>query len=418
MALKPRTARIIRISALVALGVVLLVCAYWLRAIFNPLLVAALIAYVLSPVVDWMERKGMSRTGAIAILYGLFALMIVGPASLGFTMTYNQVSQLGWAVTGEPFVDSSKNGRYDPGEPFTDENGNNRYDFGYLDRLIDWSRDHLDRWNVKHEQEAEMQINFSNLLQRLKSGLRGNLARIGTTGLDVSKQLARGATKGIGRAIGFATALLLIPIYAFFLLRGINDIRDAVYAHIPGRYRERTVDVLGKIHRAASSFFRGRLIICICVGALTALGLMICRVRFSILIGLLVGFGSIIPFVGVIAGLVPACLFGYLDHGWASLIGVIVVFSVVQTLEGFVLTPWILGKEVELHPITLIVCVFVGGEVLGLFGVLLAVPLTCVLKILGQEFVLPQVRILAEERAGRTRKSSRKERAPRPPEGS
>ena len=397
--MQPQTIRTVKIVLLTLLGVLALLCGYWLRTIFNPLLVAALIAYVLNPLVNWMERKRIKRTAAILMIYGVALVLVLAALGTAIPITYNQVQQFASGLVGEPYRDLDENRRRDADEPFTDENFNRKYDPGYLDRTVAFVRKCVAGWNARHADKPYLQFNLANILERVRPVLRKHLSQIARQAGNWSSWLfARSTSVALGMW-AFVSVFLLIPIYTFFLLRGMNDIREAVYAHLPGPYRARAIDVLQKIHLAASSFFRGRLIICACVALLTAVGLMLCGVRFSILIGVVVGIGSLIPFVGVIIGLVPACLFAYLDHGLLNVAGVIVTFSMVQAIEGFVLTPVILGKETALHPITLIVSVFVGGHVFGLFGVLLAVPLASTLKILAQEFVLPTLRELARERS-------------------
>ncbi len=252
-------------------------------------------------------------------------------------------------------------------------------------------------WNKRLVDEPERQINLGRLLSSAREALSGNLSKLADKGFQVGTGIVGALASGVRGVIQVISILVLIPIYTFFLLRGMNGIRERFCEHLPGRYRERMLSVLGKIHIAASGFFQGRLIVCGCVVALTAIGLMVCGVRFSVLIGLVVGIGSLIPFVGVIIGLVPACALAYFDHGWLNLVGVVLVFIIVQGLEGFLLTPLIIGRKAELHPLAIIISVFVGGELLGLFGILLAVPLACAVKILGQEFVLPQLKALAKE---------------------
>jgi len=190
----------------------------------------------------------------------------------------------------------------------------------------------------------------------------------------------------------------LTAFYLFFFLMNFDRIVEAVRRRLPGKYRRRTEDVVVKIDAAVSAFLRGRILVCLVVGVLTAVGLAIVGVPYWYLIGVATGLAGVVPYLPIFVGLVPALLVAWFDagSGWA-VAGAAVVFIIVQTLEGWVLTPLIQGRAVGLHPVTLMVALLVGYEVFGLFGLIAAVPLASTVKILAKEFVLPEVDELAHE---------------------
>jgi predicted PurR-regulated permease PerM len=188
-----------------------------------------------------------------------------------------------------------------------------------------------------------------------------------------------------------------VPIYTFFFLLEMHRMTDAVVQRVPLSFRPQAVRILAEIQQAISSFFRGRVLICMIDAALSCVAFYICGVRFWFLLGLVTGALGIVPIVGPIAAFVPTAIISVIDYGLVRLLVVTLCFWGVQALDGLALTPLILGAKVRLHPVTLIISLLVGGHLFGVFGVLAAVPVVCILKILGKEFVLPQLRMALSE---------------------
>ena len=428
LTLNATTRRWLRIGLLSLLGLALLLFGYALSNVFVPVLAALLIAYILHPVVNALEKLGVRRTLGVIVIYFALIISVAILVLILVPLLYTEIASVGPAMAGEPFTDANGNGRYDAPEPYTDENDNERYDpgeyyddlnnngqwdpdgepfdddndngvrdAGYVDRAWGYVSSLVGRWNQRHADEPAKQINLQNLVRYLREKSI-SLKEFATSGAKVSKWAAKTLAIGVGGVVSFIITILLIGIYTFLLLLSMNPIWVAIKAHLPGRYRETILDILMKIHASLSAFFRGRLIVCLLSAILTTIGVYFCGVRFSVVIGIIVGFGGLIPFVGVLAGLIPAVLLALADHGLGNVIGVVAVFIIVQSLEGWVFTPLIIGREVELHPLTIILSLFIGGTLFGLFGVLMSVPVACTAKILAVEFVLPPLRELAREK--------------------
>ena len=179
---------------------------------------------------------------------------------------------------------------------------------------------------------------------------------------------------------------------------GLSSMWERVTENLPGRYRERIVDILQSIDVAVSAFFRGRLIIMVMKGIITAVALIILGVPFALVIGVVTGIGSLIPIAGFLLGFIPAIAITFFDTGSPGTVLIVVaIFFAIEFFENYMLTPWVLQDRVGLHPLTIVVSVFVGGALFGFVGMLLSVPMTSVAKILFQEFVLPEIRSLASE---------------------
>lgn len=513
---------------LVIVGV-LLAC-YALRNVFNPLLIGLLIAYILNPVANWLERRGIRRALAVLAIYVLvLAPCLAGMVFLG-TLVYTDARRVPNALFGdEEYLDANHNGRYDPAEPLTldanrdgrydpktdqyldlndngkcdpaetvsrDTNENGVYDPGLLEKAyialwegdvfedrngnglfdppetltkdenknghydpdegdtfedlngngrfdpaepltldlnkngqLDLPDDQFDDLNKNGRFDPGDRLRLdrdgngkydAGLLKKLLLCLPGDTGGSVVHGLDAQtlfeklkesmtgrwnaaaglvKDRVQWLQRTVNNVLLLAFSFILVAVYTFFFILEMNSIGDVLFEYIPGPQRDTIADVLTKIHRAVSSFFRGRLIVCAVVGILTGLGMSVLKVRFAILLGLLTGVGNLVPFLGVIMGLCPAVFFTYVDHhSLARVVAVVVWFAAVQGAEGMILVPLVMGKQVEMHPVTLIVSLLIGAQLFGLFGVLIAIPFACILKILGQELVLPELRQLSRDR--------------------
>lgn len=386
------------------IGILLLVLAallfvgYRARAVLNPFLLAFLLAYILHPLVEWLERKRIHRTFTIMTLYILGLGAIATVLFIGVPLVVEEAVLL-WRSTfeGDSFVDANANGRWDAGEKVRPDLDRDReWDPSYVERVKSSIRARIDEWNAKHPDKP---IYVPTLLEKVKNFVQEDPQSVAKTGARITTWVAETTTSALSAGWTLLQYCILVPLYMFFLLRSMNAIRDSVYAHLPGRQREQFVHVLHRVHLAMSSFFRGKVLICLAKGTLTAIGLALLDVRLPLLFGLIQVIASLVPFIVLIVGWLPTILFVLLDMGvsWGTLIGVSAVYVIVEGLEGFVLTPYILGKETGLHPVVLIMSLLMGGELFGMFGLIMAVPVVSILKILAQEFLLPPIRELASE---------------------
>jgi len=191
---------------------------------------------------------------------------------------------------------------------------------------------------------------------------------------------------------------LLVPLYAYYLLFELGRLHTFVRCYLPKRDRERLTGVADQIGVVVASFFRGRLAVCFVKGLILSIGLWIAGVDYAFLFGMLSGFLSLIPFFGPFIGFVAAFTIGILDHSVVgSLIRCGIVFGVAEVLEGYVLVPKILGDSLGLHPLVVIFAMLAGAAALGMFGILIALPLTASLVILFRELVLPALQKWADE---------------------
>jgi predicted PurR-regulated permease PerM len=269
---------------------------------------------------------------------------------------------------------------------FVDEDGDGVRQIGLIERITTAVTTGVRRIPVSRERAEQLARSFETQAGQA---------------LELGVEASRGLKTFLGTVKNFLGYVLLVPVYTFFLLLSLSDLRERARALLPGRYRARILDVLTKIDRAVAAFFRGRVLIGIGKGFLIWLGLAIVGVRFSFFIGMGAGLLSIIPFVGPLVGGALSLVLAYEGTGsyLGRAVGVLVTFSAAEALEAAAF-PVVIGRETGLHPLALILALFAFGNLFGLFGVLLAIPIACVVKILFVEFVLPELRELAQEEPG------------------
>jgi len=205
---------------------------------------------------------------------------------------------------------------------------------------------------------------------------------------------------------GFLLSLIMVPIYLFFLLKERPRIEKRWKDYLPLRaspLKDEIAAALSEINSYTIAYFRGQLLVCLVDGTLIGSILTLFGLNFAPLIGLLVVILTMIPYIGIVICWVPAVLIAAFQWGdWTHPMIVTAIFVVVQNLEGMFYAPRIVGKSVGLHPMTVIVSIFVWGLLIGgLLGPILAVPLTATIKVLLSRYVWsPRVRERAREHAG------------------
>jgi predicted PurR-regulated permease PerM len=219
-----------------------------------------------------------------------------------------------------------------------------------------------------------------------------NLERYLPTLAEKLWQIVQKSIGGFLGITGFLLSLIMVPIYLFFLLKERPRIEAHWKDYLPMRpspLKDETADALLEINSYIIAYFRGQLLVCLVDGTLIGSILTLYGLNFAPLIGLLVVILTMIPYIGIVICWVPAVLIAAFQFGdWTHPIVVTIIFIVVQNLEGMFYAPKIVGQSVGLHPMTVIVSIFVWGLLIGgLLGPILAVPLTATIKVLLTRYV-------------------------------
>lgn len=376
-----------------ALGILaLLWILHRLSGVLTPVGIGLALAYMVEPLVHWLERKHIPRRFAAGVVFGGGALLVTLMFAAAIPLAWTESVKLyRVGFQGDSWVDqpveaggTAGDGVWQPGETLTrDLNGNGRFDPSQMEVLEAWlaakgwiKDDRLTIATVRFDPEAWLQEElaaFSTEDGRLLVGKIGDL---------------------LGRIGFWGIALLLIPVYAYFFSLHLATVSQRIVDHIPSTQRQRTLRILGEINAVIGAFFRGRAAICAILGIIAAIGFTIADAPSGFFLGLLMGLATAIPLASGLV-LFPVAMLLYLGGAdtW-QYIGVFVTYLVVQGIEPILISA-IMGKGVEMHPVLIIVAILAFGALLGGIGVLLAVPLAATARILFREFVYPHVRRIA-----------------------
>jgi predicted PurR-regulated permease PerM len=302
---------------------------------------ALAVSYVLNPVVGWLAPRLGGRAVAASGVFAAVVLGMVGAVVLLVPALWGQAQRL------PAFVVSAST--------------------SLVPRVEGWFGVSVPE--ILERRVAELGADASNLLQD-----------VGPSVAKVAAQLASNTAGVLATAVG----LLVVPVIAFFLVVDYPQILERLAGLFPRRHEVQLRQRFGEVDAVLFAFVRGQLTVGALLSVLYAVGLWAARLELAIVIGLVAGFGNMVPYVGTALGAVLA-LFG-LVLAWQGpwqLAVVVGTFLVAQLLEGLVITPRVVGDKVGLSPVVVIVAVLAFGELFGFVGVLLAVPASAVLKVVG-----------------------------------
>lgn len=426
----PKQAHLIWLAATglaCALLVALLVALVWglgqalnlLAPVIWPLAVSGVLAYLLDPVVDWIQQKGVPRTRAILLVFA-FAFMLL------LALLASVVPQM--IIESKQF--SSNIPEYAGKARASIER--------WVANPPEWVRKYLQGGTASTNaptaavtpasptpatpapaQPAEhpapsqtntvgafhgftnaptMALTGTNSLSVVAGVLLGKVD-VGTAaawfGQNVPQVVGRvlGAlTNQVAGLFGILAGLSLIPVYLFYFLLEKKGISGKWQEYLPlarSELRNEVAFVIKSINDCLVVFFRGQVLVAICDGILYTIGFLIIGLPYAVLLGVMATFLTMIPFLGAIVTCLVALILAFVQFGdWQHPALVMAVFAVVQTLEGFVIQPKIIGDRIGLHPLTIIVALMVGTTLLGgILGGILAIPLTAALRVLMFRYV-------------------------------
>lgn len=332
---------------------------YWclssIERVLVPIFISFLFAYLFDPVVDWFEERAIPRSiGILIILFtglvglGLFALVL-------YPTIVDQVEHVISTVPNR--IEDIRNDFL----PWVEE----RFDY----RIPDTVDEALQRYRES--------------LKDYLPTLANRIAKFGGTVLTSTGAIA-----------GALINLIMIPVFTFYFLRDFDRIRLKLVEFIPERRREFVMTRAAEMDRVVGEWVRGQLQVASILAVLYSIGLSIAfwaaglKIRAGITVGVLSGLLNFVPYLGVAIGLVLSVVLVVINwSGVLPLLGVLLVFFLVQSLEGYLITPKIVGDKVGLNPVTVIIVLLIGGEVYGLLGFIVAIPLFGALKVLFPDLV-------------------------------
>lgn len=325
------------IALLLGLLLTLVVYAFF-PTIIAVFLISAVVTYALVPLADLLERQGLNRTAGVALagLAGLGAVTVV--VLLMAPTVSEQVQQLPDAI-----------GRM-------------------VDRVGQI-------WDSTRTALPDVVIDTT---ERVVGGVWQEVSNFQGTGGGVLARYAGTAASGV---TAVATSLILVPVFTFLMLRGYHHFIGGMLELVPYRWRPRFKQRTGEVDVVLSGFIRGQLTICAILVVLYGIAFSIIGVPLALLIAFLGGLGELIPYVGNVLALSLGMLLAFAGGSPMDVVWVAVAYLAIQGLQSAVISPYVMGRRVSLSPVTIIVALAIGGQILGFMGLLFAVPAAALLKV-------------------------------------
>ena len=320
-------------------------------SILAPFILSVVLAYILDPLVDRLERRGLSRSLAVLALI-VPALGIV--VALGLFLIPAAFREIGELLGAIPIL---------------------------LQRLGDWIEALQTRLLTMGVPVLE---NLGNRLDAVDSEavvafFQERQAELGAWGMETAMGLGR----GLGSILTVLGYVILTPVLTYYLIRDWDDLMGRMANLVPVDHREVVVSFASEIDGLVSAYMRGQVTVAAIIGVLTGVGLWLLSFPSAVTIGVIAGVFSIVPYLGVVVTIIPAVFIALVSGNvLISLAKVGVVFATIQVLDGSVISPRIVGDSVGIHPVIVVLAMSLGGYFFGLVGLLIAVPAAAVIKLL------------------------------------
>jgi predicted PurR-regulated permease PerM len=322
---------------------ILIVIIYSLEQVLIPVFISFIIAYALRPTVDWLERKKINRSMAVTSLFLAFFLLLTLLLVLLIPVIHEDINKL-------------------------------------LVNLPQYVKNFQDERLPQFEKLMGRRLPYS-----FSEFVNSRLSKISNLSYDVLEPLSKFALKILSNILDFIINLLnfiLIPLFAFYFMRDYHKLEKMITDLIPLRYHDGFRSISREIDSVLSNFIRGQCAVCCLLAVCYSLGLYFIGIDLAVVVGVTSGILFIIPYVGTLVGIVWASILALIKFGdFLHVFYVLGWFGFVHLWEGYYFTPKLVGHKLGLHPMLVIVSLLIGGEVLGLLGILIAVPVTAILKV-------------------------------------
>ncbi|PFO03614.1 AI-2E family transporter [Bacillus sp. AFS076308] len=300
--------------------------------IIFPFIIAGFITYLLHPIVEKLHEKGLHRGLAIILIYFIFF------GGIGFSL------YKGIPVVIDQIKDLSESAPV------------------FAEQYRDWIallQKHTREWPDGLQARVDEGIDaFENKLNSLLTIIVNILVNI----------------------LNSALLMMIIPFITFYMLKDYPLLKRTVWYLTPKKWRKKGSLFLKDVDQSLGGYIRGQLLVCVIIGSISSLLFWIFHLNYPLLLGLIVGATNVIPYFGPIIGAVPAVIIAATISMKLVIITIVIVFG-LQFLEGNILSPYIVGKSLHMHPLLIMAALTTGGEVGGILGLILAVPILAVLKV-------------------------------------
>ena len=307
-----------------------------------PLVISALLYYLIKPLVAIIEKRGVSRTTSIFIIFAIIVALLI------------------WAVAS--FIPMIR-------EQLT----------SFIENLPNYIR------SINTEADKFLQ---SPWLANYQAELEDVLSNVSTKAIDYAESFSKNAidwASNFASAIARVTvAIIMSPFILFYFLRDSSKMKEGLLKTLPTRMRKPISRVLGDINKQLAGYVQGQVMVAIVVGIMFTTFFNIIGLRYAATFGIIAGFLNMIPYLGSFLAMVPVVIMGVVQ-GPIMLIKVLITFVVEQTIEGRFVSPLVLGSKLSIHPITIMFILLTSGAMFGVWGVFLGIPIYASIKVVVKE---------------------------------
>lgn len=331
---------------------------------FEPFLISFVLAYLFFPLIKKLESAGINRIAAVS-----FILLVLVVAVVFVVM----------AVLPGMLRESS-------------------------DFLRELPENLVKALNMAEKIAAKAHITLDLSGKGTEELIRGQVSKLSADALAKATGAISGVFTNIFKWLLAILNILIIPLFFFFMMMDYEKVRDEIKSYIPVKYLPLAHEYMVRINRILSGYVRGKLVVALVLGLLYGIGLEVIGLKYGFLIGFGSGILSIIPYVGSLIGFAAAVVMGLAYYsGLGLLAGVVIVFTAAQLVESYIITPKLVGDSVGLSAFVIILSIIIGGNLMGVTGILLAIPAAAILKFILVD-LKKEYQILMKEKNGRIRK--------------
>lgn len=307
---------------------------YYFSQLLMPLLIALVLAYLLDGPVNWLVSKNISRTLAVVIVLGLLIWLFVMMLLSGMPILSKQIINF----------------------------------LGDFPSMLNWLRDKLDMLSQRYPEIVHPQS-----ILTVVNSIKSQVAELGEHWVSFS-------INSIINLVTIGIYMFLVPLMVFFLLKD-KEIFLQSFAKLLPANNQPLISLFANMRIQIASYIRGKVLEILLVTIVTYIALLIFGLRYSLLLSVIAGVSVLIPYVGAVAATIPVALVGLVQYGLApQFYYVVLVFVIIQLLDGNVIVPLLFSEAVNLHPLTIIVSVLFFGQLWDFWGVFFAIPLAAFFK--------------------------------------
>jgi phosphoribosylaminoimidazole-succinocarboxamide synthase len=325
----------------ILIGVTLLVLAsiYFLRSIYIPIFISYFLAFLLNPIVRWLENRGFGRVGPIFLILLLVFALIIAFSVMMVPKIVVQLQQL----------------------------------FQRLPLLVDFLSERLGPISLRYL-GYDVFSQWKDVLPTM----------IPEAAVYPAVSLLESVLSGTVKALTMVLTVLMIPILTFYILKDYYILNERLLQMVPRRYLTDVREVFRRLSIVLGGLIRGQFLVCAILAAYFSVALSAVGMEMALLLGILSGLMNLVPFVGPLVSLALALFLAVLGGAQITqCMAILGVYLVANLVDNTVLTPRIVGKQMGISPLTIILALLAGGELLGFLGILLALPVTAMVKVLG-----------------------------------